>query len=567
MQTASQLNEQTYQQQVISYLVQSGLLQSQDQQPEGIPSPSNQKLLHSLSAIGLHNSHHIYHNLSVANLVEHALIRGEGQLSANGALCVTTGKYTGRSPHDRFVVSEPGSRHEVDWNDLNQPMSEADFERLHTKVIRHLNERDLYVFDGFVGADPRYRFGVRVVNELAWQNLFVHQLFQRPTETELDEHQADFLVLAAPSLRGNPATDGTHSEAFIVLHLTKRIVLIGGTYYAGEMKKSIFSMMNYIMTKRDVLPMHGAANLGQDGHTALFFGLSGTGKTTLSADPDRRLIGDDEHGWSADGIFNFEGGCYAKTIRLSPEQEPQIWSAIRFGALLENVVFDPETRLLDYNDASRTENTRVAYPLEHIDNAELSGLGNHPKTILFLTADAFGVLPPIARLTREQAMFHFLSGYTSKLAGTERGITQPTSTFSACFGQCFFPLPPTVYAEMLGDLLEQHPDTQVYLVNTGWSGGGYGVGQRISIHHTRALVSAALNGSLDQVEYVSHPIFKILVPTHVPGVPTEMLNPELTWPSADAYNQQAQELARQFVQNFQQFNASEAIRSAMPNPG
>lgn len=566
MQTANQLNEQTYQQQVISYLVQSCLLQGQDDSPESVPSPSNQKLLHSLAAIGLHNSRHIYHNLSVPQLVEHALLRGEGQLSANGSLCVTTGKYTGRSPHDRFIVNEPGSGHEVNWDKLNRPISEADFERLHEKVIQHLNSRDLYVFDGYVGADPRYRFGVRVVNELAWQNLFVHQLFQRPTTAELVEHQADFLVLAAPSLQGDPNTDGIHSEAFIVLHLTKRIVLIGGTYYAGEMKKSVFSMMNYIMTKRNVLPMHGAANISQDGHTALFFGLSGTGKTTLSADPDRRLIGDDEHGWSADGIFNFEGGCYAKTIRLSPEQEPQIWSAIRFGALLENVVLDPETRLLDYNDASRTENTRVAYPLEHIDNAELSGLGNHPKTILFLTADAFGVLPPIARLTREQAMFHFLSGYTSKLAGTERGITQPTSTFSACFGQCFFPLSPTVYAEMLGDRLHQHPDTQVYLVNTGWSGGGYGVGQRISIHHTRALVSAALNGSLDQVEYVPHPIFKILVPTQVPGVPTEMLNPELTWPSADAYQQQAKELARQFVQNFQQFSASEAIRSAMPNP-
>ncbi len=511
---------------------------------------------YGLEALGLKNLGRVYRNLSIPQLVEWALARGEGRLASNGALVVETGKYTGRSPKDRFIVSEPSNRNEIDWNHLNVPISEENFRRLYHRVLAYVQGRDLYIFDGYVGADPRYRFGVRVINELASQNLFAHQLFLRPTATELAEHQADFTVIAVPGLQGDPEEDGIRSEAFIVLHLAKKIVLIGGSQYAGETKKSIFSMMNYFMTKQGVLPMHGAANIDKQGHTALFFGLSGTGKTTLSADPHRSLIGDDEHGWSEDGIFNFEGGCYAKTIRLSAEHEPQIWSALRFGSLLENVILAPDTRIPDYDDGSLTENTRAAYPLRYIPNCAISGVGSHPKTSIFLTADAFGVLPPIAKLTREQAMYHFLSGYTSKLAGTERGITAPQVTFSACFGQCFFPLSPTVYDEMLGERLRQHPDTEVYLVNTGWSGGPYGVGKRIAIKHTRAMVSAALNGELDGVNYKPHPIFQVLVPEAVPGVPSNILNPKNTWDDPEAYEQQAKELARRFAENFQQFTSA-----------
>lgn len=518
-----------------------------------------------LGKLGLRHLNQVYRNLPVAELVEHALIRGEGLLADNGALCVETGKYTGRSPSDRFIVDEPVSHYDIDWNRINRPISQEHFERLYQKMLGYVEGRDLYVFDGFVGADPKRRYGVRVINEFAWQNLFVHQLFRRSTATELATHQADFLVIALPGLLGDPALDGLNSEAFIVLHLTQRVILIGGTHYAGEMKKSIFSLLNYVMTKQNVLPMHGAANMDKDGNTALFFGLSGTGKTSLSASPDRFLIGDDEHGWSEEGVFNFEGGCYAKTIRLSVENEPQIWAAIRFGAIVENVVMHPETRKLDYHDARRTENTRAAYPLEYIPNSVATGMGNHPNTIIFLTADAFGVLPPIARLTREQAMYHFLSGYTSKLAGTERGVTHPESTFSACFGQVFFPLPPTVYAEMLGDRLQQHPETQVYLVNTGWIGGPYGVGHRIPIQYTRAMVSAALNGELSKVNYHSHPIFKVLIPDAVPGVLSEILDPRRMWEDGNAYDRQAAKLAHQFIENFKQFpNMRPEILAAGP---
>ncbi len=520
---------------------------------------------YGLETLGLKNLGCVYRNLSIPQLVECAIVRREGKLASNGALVVETGKYTGRSPKDRFIVDEPSSRDEIDWNNLNVPISEENFERLYHRVRAYVQGRDLYIFDGFVGADPRYRFGVRVINELASQNLFVHQLFLRPTAAELAEHKADFTVIAVPGLQGDPEEDGIRSEAFIVIHLAKRIVLIGGSQYAGEMKKSIFSMMNYFMTKQGILPMHGAANIDKHGHTALFFGLSGTGKTTLSADPHRSLIGDDEHGWSEDGIFNFEGGCYAKTIRLSEEHEPQIWSALRFGSLLENVILDSDTRIPDYDDGSLTENTRAAYPLHYIPNCAIYGVGSHPKTIIFLTADAFGVLPPIAKLTREQAMYHFVSGYTSKLAGTERGITAPQVTFSACFGQCFFPLSPTVYDEMLGERLRQHPDTAVYLVNTGWSGGPYGVGKRIAIKHTRAMVSAALDGKLDGVNFKPHPIFQVLVPEAVPGVPNRILDPQNTWNDSEAYEQQAKELARRFRENFEQFtNARPEIVAAGP---
>lgn len=533
--------------------------------PPGWSAEEPGEPLNGLGSLSMRNLAQVYHNLPVPQLVEHALRRGEGLLASNGALCVETGKYTGRSPHDRFIVDEPNTRFEIDWNRHNVPMSEEQFERLYQRILAYVQGRELYVFDGYVGADPTYRFGVRVVNELASQNLFAHQLFLRPTAIELESHRADFTVIAVPGLKGNPQIDGLNSEAFIVLHLSKGLVLIGGSRYAGEIKKSIFSMMNYAMTKRDVLPMHAAANLDCDGNTALFFGLSGTGKTSLSADPERNLIGDDEHGWSADGIFNFEGGCYAKTIHLSEEHEPQIWSAIRFGALLENVMLDPDNRTIDYNSSHLTENTRAAYPIEHISNCVTTGRGGHPKAIIFLTADAFGVLPPIARLTREQAMYHFLSGYTSKLAGTERGITTPQATFSACFGQCFFPLSPTVYAEMLGERLLHHPDTAVYLVNTGWSGGSFGVGHRIPIDYTRAMVAAALNGTLTQSHYTPHPIFKVLVPDAVPGVPHHLLDPRQTWEHSHDYDKQAQQLARRFAENFKQFaSVNPAIAAAAP---
>jgi phosphoenolpyruvate carboxykinase (ATP) len=507
-----------------------------------------------LEQLGMKNLGQIYRNLSVPQLVEHSLQKTEAILADNGALCVRTGKYTGRSPKDKFVVEEASNRHEIDWNKHNVPISEAKFEQLYQRVLSYVQGKDLYVFDGYVGADPKYSYGVRVINEYAYQNLFAHQLFLRPGSwEELANHQADFTVISLPGLHGFPETDGIHSEAFIILHLSRKLVLIGGSRYCGEMKKSIFAMMNYYMAKQNVLPMHCAANMDKHGNTALFFGLSGTGKTTVSADPERRLIGDDEHGWSEEGIFNFEGGCYAKTIKLCPKNEPQIWEAIRFGALLENVIVDPDSRIPNYDDSYLTENTRVAYPLKNIPNSSISGVGSHPKALIFLTADAFGVLPPIAKLTKEQAMYHFLSGYTSKLAGTERGITAPQVTFSACFGQCFFPLPPTVYAEMLGNLLEIHPHTKVYLVNTGWSGGPYGVGERMPIKYTRRMVAAALNADLDEVNYTPHPIFKILVPDQIPGVPSEILDPIKTWDDPEGYTDQAIELAHRFIENFKKF--------------
>lgn len=522
---------------------------------------------HDLEELGMKNLGNVYRNLSVPKLIEHALARAEGVLASNGALCIKTGKYTGRSPNDKFIVDEPSSREEIHWNKLNVPLSEKNFNRLYRRVLSYVQGRDLYVFDGHVGSDPQYTMGVRIITELASHSLFAHQLFLRPSAEELEDHQADFTVIAVPGLQGDPDDDGIHSEAFIVINIAKRMVIIGGSKYAGEIKKSVFSLMNYFMTKRNVLPMHCAANMDEKGNTALFFGLSGTGKTTLSADPHRYLIGDDEHGWSDDGIFNFEGGCYAKTVRLSRVNEPEIWEALRFGALMENVSLHPEERIPDYDDISLTENTRAAYPINYIPNSVIPGIGGHPKTVIFLTADAFGVLPPIAKLTREQAMYHFLSGYTSKLAGTERGITEPQATFSACFGKPFLPLSPTVYAEMLGQRLMAHQATaEVYLINTGWSGGPYGVGNRIPIKYTRAMVSAALNGDLAHVGFQSHPIFKIWIPDRVSGVPTELLDPVKTWQDPEAYYRQAQKLARRFMENFQQYElATQLMVEAGPH--
>jgi phosphoenolpyruvate carboxykinase (ATP) len=506
-----------------------------------------------LESLGLKNLGQVYWNLAVPQLIEHSIVRQEGILASNGALCVNTGKYTGRSPKDKFIVDEPSIHDEIDWNTVNVPIAIEKFDLLYKRMLAYVQGKNLYVFDGYVGADPNYQLSVRVINELASHNLFVHQMFLRPTAEELKTHHPDFTVISVPGFQGDPDIDGINSEAFIVLSFEKRLVLIGGTHYAGEMKKSVFSFMNYIMTKRNVLPMHCSANMDQDGNTALFFGLSGTGKTTLSADPIRHLIGDDEHGWSDLGTFNFEGGCYAKTIRLSKENEPQIWEAIRFGAMLENVVLDENTRVPDYDDGSLTENTRVAYPVEHIPDCVIPGIGGHPKTVIFLTADAFGVLPPIAKLTHHQAIYHFMSGYTSKVAGTERGITEPQATFSACFGQPFLPLSATVYGKMLYEKLVKF-DATVYLVNTGWTGGPYGIGSRIKLPLTRAMISAALSGELEHVAFHHHPIFKILVPESVPGVARDILDPQKTWSDPAAYEQQAKALAKRFVENFKQFH-------------
>jgi len=520
-----------------------------------------------LESLGIKNCGQVYRNLSVSQLVEHTLARQEGILGENGAVFVKTGKYTGRSPKDKFIVDEPEIHDEIDWNSVNVPISVEKFDQLYKKVLAYLQSKDLYVFDGYVGGDPEYRLGVRVINEFAWHNLFVHQLFIRPTAEELKHHHADVTVISVPGLQGDPETDGINSEAFIVVNFLKGIVLIGGTHYAGEMKKSVFSFMNYLMTKRNVLPMHCAANMDENGKTALFFGLSGTGKTTLSADPERRLIGDDEHGWSTQGIFNFEGGCYAKTIRLSQKNEPQIWQALRFGSLIENVTIDPEKRIPDYNDSSVTENTRAAYPVEFIPDCVIPGVGGHPKTVIFLTADAFGVLPPISKLTNRQAMYHFISGYTSNLAGTERGITEPQATFSSCFGKPFLPLSPIVYAEMLYDRIIEY-DVDVYLVNTGWTGGPYGVGKRIAIADTRAMISAALSGELNHVKFHHHPIFRILVPESVPGVDSNILDPIKTWNDPEAYQEKAKTLAHKFVENFKQFGqVPREIMEAAPSLG
>lgn len=505
-----------------------------------------------------------HYNLPVPKLIEAALARKEGILTSSGAFQANTGKYTGRSPKDKFIVKEASVDEHVDWGAVNQAITEAQFEGLYNKAQKYMAERELFVFDGFAGAEESHRLPIRVVNEYAWHNLFVRQLFIRPTAEELKSHKPEFTVLALPGLKADPAVDGTNSETFIVISFEKRVVLIGGTEYAGEMKKSIFSILNYLLPFKGVFPMHCSANVGEKGDVALFFGLSGTGKTTLSADPNRRLIGDDEHGWSENGVFNFEGGCYAKCIGLSKEKEPQIWNAIQYGSVLENVTIDPETRVADYNDNSVTENTRAAYPVDNIPGAVIPGVSGHPEVVVFLTADAFGVLPPISKLTKEQAMYHFLSGYTSKLAGTERGVTEPEATFSTCFGAPFLPLRPNVYAEMLGKKITEH-NARVYLVNTGWSGGPYGVGKRMNLGYTRAMVTAALNGTIEQANFTPDPIFNVLVPDSVPGVPSEVLAPRNTWSDQAAYEEKARDLASRFVKNFEKFkNVSDEIRQAGP---
>ncbi|TFJ92816.1 phosphoenolpyruvate carboxykinase (ATP) [Lentibacillus salicampi] len=509
--------------------------------------------------------HNIQTNLAVPKLAEKILERNEGVLSATGAVCATTGMYTGRSPKDKFIVRDDMCDELIDWGDINRSIDEASFDKLLKKVTAYLHDQqELFHFKGFAGADPSHRLPIDVINEYAWHNLFARQLFITPTDEELKNHETGFTVISAPTYKADPAVDGTNSETFILISFKKRIVLIGGTEYAGEIKKSIFSVMNYLLPQNDILSMHCSANVGQEGDVALFFGLSGTGKTTLSADPYRRLIGDDEHGWSPNGIFNIEGGCYAKCINLSQKKEPQIYNAIRFGSVLENVILDKDSREPDYDDTSLTENTRAAYPLDNIDNIVSPSVAGHPNTIIFLTADASGTLPPISRLSKEQAMYHFLSGYTSKLAGTERGVTQPQATFSACFGSPFLPLAPSRYAEMLGDKIDQY-SSSVFLVNTGWTGGSYGVGNRMKLSYTRAMVHAALEGELNNIETVTDDIFGLNIPLHVPGVPDEVLVPRNAWGDQQAYDTEAQELANKFHNNFSKFTqASDAIRNAGP---
>src|SRR4051794_15035788 len=504
-------------------------------------------------------------NLSAAVLYEEAVRRREGMVAAEGPLVCRTGQHTGRSPNDKFVVREPSSEAEIAWGKVNRPLDPAHFDALHKDLLSSLTGKELFVLDCFAGADPAYRLPVRVINEFAWHNLFCRNLFiDDPAAAAAAAPQ--FTIIDSPSFKADPKRHGSNSDVMIALNFAKKLVLIAGSSYAGEMKKSIFSVLNYILPLQNVLSMHCSANIGADGDTALFFGLSGTGKTTLSSDPDRMLIGDDEHGWSDRGVFNFEGGCYAKTIRLSPDAEPQIYATTRrFGTVLENVAIDPETRRLNLDDDRATENTRAAYPIDFIANAIPSGQGGQPKNIVMLTADAFGVLPPISRLSSAAAMYHFLSGYTAKVAGTEKGVTEPKATFSTCFGAPFLPLAPSRYAAMLGERIARH-QAQVWLVNTGWTGGPYGTGTRMKIKFTRAMIHAALAGLLDGVQYDKDRLFNLDVPLTCPGVPADVLKPRNTWADKDAYDQQARKLARMFAENFSSFAAdvSPEVRAAGP---
>jgi len=505
---------------------------------------------------------HAIRNCSVPQLIEFAIAHKEGQLATNGAFNAITAPRTGRSPKDKFIVRSGEAAKLVHW-ETNAPMEPEHFDSLFGRVAEYVRQHTMYVFDGYCGADPKYRLPIRIKTELAWHNLFVHQLFIRPTKEELKTHRPSFTLICVPGFRARPERDHTNSDAFIIINYERRIVIIGGTRYAGEMKKSIFTVMNYLLPRQGVLPMHCSANMGANGDVALFFGLSGTGKTTLSADPERRLIGDDEHGWSDDGVFNFEGGCYAKCIGLTREKEPQIYDAIRFGSVLENVVLDDD-RNPDYSDNFITENTRCAYPIDFIPNAVIPGIGGHPRNVIFLTADATGVLPPVAKLTEEQAMYHFLSGYTSKLAGTETGVKEPQSVFSSCFGAPFLPLPPSTYAEMLGERLRKHK-ASCYLINTGWIAGPYGVGHRIDLPYTRAIIHAVLAGKLENAEVQPDPIFGFLVPKHVDGVPAEILWPKNSWPNPADYDKAAAALAASFAKNFERFtNIPASIRQGGP---
>ena len=491
--------------------------------------------------------------LSTTQLYNKILNNDEGALTELGAINAKTGKYTGRSPKDKFIVNEPSYRDDIDWGNINQPIEEETFLNLYDKVLAHLNKKDeLYVFKGYAGSDEDSQLKLTVINELAWHNLFAQNMFIRPsTREEASEIKSDFTIVSAPSFKAVPEVDGTNSETFIITSFKHKVILIGGTEYAGEMKKGIFSVMNYLLPKDKIMSMHCSANVGDKGDVALFFGLSGTGKTTLSADPTRKLIGDDEHGWNENGIFNIEGGCYAKAINLSYKKEPQIYDAIKYGTILENVVVD-EDGDVDFDDNYYTENTRAAYPIDHIDNIVTPSKAAHPNTIIFLTADAFGVLPPISKLSKDQAMYHFLSGFTAKLAGTERGVTGPEPSFSTCFGSPFLPLNAKVYADLLGDLIDEH-DVDVYLVNTGWTGGQYGLGRRISLNYTRQMVNQAITGQLSEIEYIKDDMFGLDIPLEIEGVPQTLLNPINAWSKPEAYREQAQDLINRFKHNFEKF--------------
>jgi phosphoenolpyruvate carboxykinase (ATP) len=519
-----------------------------------------------LAYLNLDHAKTIFYQLTPAQLVEAALKRNEGTLADTGALAIDTGEFTGRSPKDRFIVEDDITRDPVWWGDINIRFETEKFDALLRKVTDYLAEREIFVRDSSACANEKYHIDIRVVTETAYQNLFVHHLFRRPEVVNPASHP-EWTIIAAPGFTADPAVDGTRQRNFSILNFSKKIILIGGTGYTGEIKKGIFSVLNFILPyEKKVLSMHCSANTGIKGDTAIFFGLSGTGKTTLSADPERNLIGDDEHGWSDYTIFNFEGGCYAKCADLTPEKEPQIFSAIRFGALLENTNYIKGTREVNFSNIDKTENTRVAYPMYYVDNSVIPSLGASPKNIFFLTADAFGVLPPISRLTNAQAMYYFISGYTAKVAGTETGISEPKTTFSACFGEAFLPLNPVVYARLLGDKLREH-DVNVWLINTGWTGGPYGIGKRMKLKYTRAMITAALNGELDNVNYQEHPVFNLHMPLSCPNVPDNILNPRNTWADKDNYDEKANNLAMSFVKNFERHAAHSDLEiiNAGPN--
>ncbi|MEI2750479.1 MAG: phosphoenolpyruvate carboxykinase (ATP) [Ferruginibacter sp.] len=520
----------------------------------------------ALNSMGFKLTQPVHYQLSPEELANRTIARNEGKLNDTGALLINTGEFTGRSPKDKFTVKDEITADTVHWNDFNIPIEAKYFDGLYTKLINHLSTKEIFVRDCYACADPAYRMNIRVINEMPANNLFAYNMFLRPTEDELENFTPEWHIIQSPSFHAIPAEDGTRQHNFAIVNFTKKIILIGGTGYTGEMKKGIFTILNYILPHdKGVLSMHCSANMGKDGDTAIFFGLSGTGKTTLSADPNRSLIGDDEHGWTNDTVFNFEGGCYAKTIDLSEEKEPEIYRAIRPGALVENVTFLEGTNKIDFASKKITENTRVSYPLSFISNALEPSIGKTPKNIFFLTADAYGILPPISKLTPGQAMYQFISGYTAKVAGTEAGVTEPKSTFSACFGAPFLPLHPGKYAEMLGKKMKEH-NVNVWMINTGWSGGPYGVGQRMKLPYTRAMITAALEGKLDNVAFEAHPVFGMMMPVECPGVPTEVLNPRNTWASKEEYDVKAKDLASQFIKNFEKYasGVNEEILAAAP---
>ncbi len=530
-----------------------------------------QSIFQGLDSLGLSNAKGVMWNLSPAELVAEAIKNGEGVLADSGALMCDTGKFTGRSPKDRYIIKDDLTKDKVWWGDINIAYDEAHFNKIYNKVIESLNYKKLFIRDAYAGADTDYRLNVRVIDTQAWHNLFCYNMFIVPEKEDLKNFTPDFTIIAVPEFEADPEVDGTRSKNFAIINFTKRIILVGGTGYAGETKKGIFSVLNFLLPEqKNVLSMHCSANMGnatptKEADTAIFFGLSGTGKTTLSADPERRLIGDDEHGWTDKGVFNFEGGCYAKVINLEKENEPQIYSAIKFGAILENTRFFPGTSTVDFRNKSVTENTRVSYPIHYIPGAVVPSVGGHPKNIFFLTCDAFGVLPPISRLTENQAMYHFISGYTARVAGTEVGITEPVSVFSACFGAPFMPLHPTKYAELLGKKILDHK-VNIWLINTGWTGGAYGTGNRISLKYTRKMISAALSGALDEVDFEVLPVFQLQYPASCPGVPSEILNPRATWADKEMYDLTLEKLANLFTANFGKYEdyANDEILAGAP---